>query len=308
MSLLNNFSTEKFKLIVKESKHISEVGKKLGYKNINSSVSNKILLRIKKENINIAHFQKDRKTSIIWNIDKIELSNIINDSYSYSEVLSKLGYSNFSGQVFRNMKIRILNEKIDISHFGTKQKLIRSKKILTNEQIFIKNSPYTRSNVKKRILKDNLIEYKCEKCGNKGEWLGEEIALELEHKNGVNNDNRLENLCFLCPNCHATTPTYAGRNVKRKNSDKVNQYKYRCKTCGSELKNQFKTGLCKDCFRKIEQVNRRKTNRPSYEQLLEDKKTMSMLAIGKKYKVSDNTIRKWMKQYEKQKSVVNIVK
>lgn len=46
-------------------------------------------------------------------------------------------------------------------------------------------------------------------------WNGELIPLELEHINGINNDNRLENLTLLCPNCHAQTPTYRGKNIKR---------------------------------------------------------------------------------------------
>lgn len=43
-------------------------------------------------------------------------------------------------------------------------------------------------------------------------WNGQPLVLQLEHKNGINNDNRLENLAFICPNCHSQTPTYAGRN------------------------------------------------------------------------------------------------
>ena len=51
-------------------------------------------------------------------------------------------------------------------------------------------------------------------CNNTGEWQGYTIALELDHINGINNDHRLENLRWLCPNCHATTKTFAGRNHK----------------------------------------------------------------------------------------------
>lgn len=90
---------------------------------------------------------------------------------------------------------------------------------LTNEEVFVENSTYARHHVKHRVITEKLIPYECEKCGITDEWQGEEIVLQLEHKNGKNNDNRLENLGFLCPNCHSQTKTYAARN--RLNSDRV---------------------------------------------------------------------------------------
>jgi len=56
--------------------------------------------------------------------------------------------------------------------------------------------------------------YACDKC-QISSWLGEKIVLELDHINGVNNDNRIENLRFLCPNCHSLTPTFRGRNINK---------------------------------------------------------------------------------------------
>jgi ribosomal protein S27AE len=79
------------------------------------------------------------------------------------------------------------------------------------EQILVENSDYQTNKLRKRLLESGLKEQKCERCGNT-EWLEEPIPLELNHKNGVNNDHRFENLELLCPNCHALTPTYRGRN------------------------------------------------------------------------------------------------
>lgn len=59
------------------------------------------------------------------------------------------------------------------------------------------------------------MEYKCACCGNTGEWNGRPLVLQLDHINGDNCDNRLENLRFLCPNCHSQTDTFAGRNCKK---------------------------------------------------------------------------------------------
>ena len=82
---------------------------------------------------------------------------------------------------------------------------------LTNEEVFVENSTYARHHIKKRIINEKLIEYKCSFCENKGEWMGEKLPLILDHINGVNNDNRLENLRFLCSNCDSQLPTYKNR-------------------------------------------------------------------------------------------------
>lgn len=93
----------------------------------------------------------------------------------------------------------------------------RGKSITPNEEIFVENSHWSNELVKQRIIKDELLEYKCQKC-EIDEWQGETLVLDLDHKNGNNTDNRLTNLRFLCPNCHSQTHTYKGRN---KNSGKT---------------------------------------------------------------------------------------
>jgi len=68
-----------------------------------------------------------------------------------------------------------------------------------------------------RIKRDNLIpHHQCAKCENDGVWLGKRLALQLHHKNGIASDHRLDNVEFLCPNCHSQTETWTGRNAKRK--------------------------------------------------------------------------------------------
>jgi hypothetical protein len=71
---------------------------------------------------------------------------------------------------------------------------------------------HSRAGARKRILRDQLLDYKCDSCGI-NEWNGKSISLELDHINGKRDDHRLENLQFLCPNCHSQTKTFRGRNL-----------------------------------------------------------------------------------------------
>ena len=81
------------------------------------------------------------------------------------------------------------------------------------DEILVENSTYTnRYRLKIRLIKENKMNYRCAICGNNGEWNGKPLSLQLDHINGVNNDNRIENLRFLCPNCHSQTETFSGKN------------------------------------------------------------------------------------------------
>lgn len=85
------------------------------------------------------------------------------------------------------------------------------------EEVFIENSPQDRSLIRKRVINDKLLEYKCACCGMEPVWQGKPLPLVLDHINGVNNDNRLENLRFVCSNCDSQLPTYKSKNRTRKN-------------------------------------------------------------------------------------------
>ena len=101
----------------------------------------------------------------------------------------------------------------------TKDKMAwaKGKQFTPNSEMFIKESKYSNLPIRRRILDGNLIDYKCQRCGIDS-WNGESITLELDHINGQNNDHRIENLRFLCPNCHSQTETYKGKN---KNSGQI---------------------------------------------------------------------------------------
>ena len=157
------------------------------------------------------------------------LEELCKNSSSYIEVLEKAGRK-YGGGTVQTLKNKIAEYNIDISHFkrqGWNKGLtkdtdsrIKSKERYKLEDIFVENSPITRHCLIDYIRKYNIIEYKCQFCGCDGNWIGDTISLELDHINGINNDNRVENLRFLCPNCHALTDTYRGKN-KGKQKEKA---------------------------------------------------------------------------------------
>jgi hypothetical protein len=162
------------------------------------------------------------------------------------------------------------------------------------DEILVERSSYDRSSLKRRLYAAGIKAARCELCGQGEIWHGKRMSLILDHINGVHDDNRRENLQIVCPNCAATLTTHCARNLPRPT----------CPTCGTEFRRNRGGQIycCARCwhqsaaFRAVER--RRKVPRPSYEQLIADLQEMSWVAVGVKYGVSDNAVRKWMRRYE----------
>lgn len=144
-----------------------------------------------------------------------EFKMLIETSKSVREVLTKLGYKNASGAMHKKVKERILLDGLSIDHMIGRFNSGDGRRIPLSD-ILVENSTYTNiSRLKIRLVNEGVLEYKCVKCGNKGEWMDKPITLQLDHENGVRDDHRLENIRFMCPNCHSQTPTFGGRNCNK---------------------------------------------------------------------------------------------
>jgi len=139
----------------------------------------------------------------------------------------------------------------------------------------------------------------CEFCGIGPSWNDKSLTLQLDHINGVNTDNRLENLRILCPNCHSQTDTWCGKTKFTKpKSTPPKQYaklffQNTCVDCVCDIsKNRTR---CNKCASKINGLKQRRVIRPSMNQLLKEIEELGFSGTGRKYGVSDNAIRKWIK-------------
>ena len=225
--------------------------------------------------------------------EKKLFTEIVKKSKNLTEIAEQLGLKPFCGN--RNTIKKYINiYNLNTSHFYIRYE-IRKPRIGRNiNEILVSGSTFNSTNLKHRLYKEGLKEPICELCGQDEWWYGMKMSLILDHINGINNDHRFENLQIVCPNCNATLPTYGGKNSKNfifKTKVTINK----CSKCNKKIDRNAK--LCKNCS----DIKQRIIKRPPYEKLIEEVKKTNYSVVGRKYGVSDNAIRKWVKFYEKHK-------
>jgi hypothetical protein len=233
-----------------------------------------------------------------------EAREAIAASLSWAESLRRLGLCP-TGGAWRILKKYVAIWQISTAHFdpqaAQRQNLRRTQKPL--KDVLVRGSTYPRKDVKRRLLSEGLKEPECELCGQGEVWRGRPMALILDHINGVRDDHRLENLRFVCPNCAATLDTHCGRK------NRIDRSHCACQRCGTRFvprsgRQRYCSRYCgcrwdRRALRGQPKPASRKVKRPPYEQLLAEIEATSYLAVGRKYGVSDNAVRKWVRFYER---------
>ena len=165
----------------------------------------------------------------IYELSEDEFISLIRNSNNKAEVLFKLGYS-VKGNSWGYTLLRKRMEELHLNgtefkgRSGFKDKVNESLKLENVDKILCENSPHTRAVIRRFVLKNNLIPYKCSCCGNEGMWLDKPLSLQLDHINGNCSDHRLENLRWLCPNCHVQTSTHGSKNEAYTSTRIAKQY------------------------------------------------------------------------------------
>lgn len=169
------------------------------------------------------------------------LAAAIASSSTWKGVLEVL---NLPSSSFTSIKKRAIDLKLDTSHISQKPRRDITEYISNKVRIYS-------FHLKERLLNENILEEKCSYCGIT-EWNGKPAPLELDHIDGNPDNNLLENLRILCPNCHAQTPTYCIGSGKNNKNKRV----YKCNTCGSATAGRTRS-FCSSCWQN-EKLKRKK--------------------------------------------------
>lgn len=247
------------------------------------------------------------------------LEEAVKDAYSIAQVCRNLGLKPVGGN-YKTVTQKLELYGIDTSHFTGKlwskgKSLTKATCRFSLDEILKEGVNYKSDDLKKRLINEGLKEEKCELCGYTNN-------LELHHINGDHYDNRLENLQILCPNCHAMTDNYCGRNSCKNTTPENLSKKYSknhyciCKNCNKEFYSDRVDRVRKFCSRECyleyikklqidnsleplqENANIENVSHLTEENLLKAIPNYSnMVDLGKHFNVSRTTIRKYLIKY-----------
>jgi hypothetical protein len=201
--------SELLRSIVAKENSFNGIGRQIGINKPNSVIVEAIKEKIQEYAIDISHLHIRQEFTPDY-IEKIRL--LCKDSRSYYDVMKKLNIA-ITGSGHAKIKEVVLANNIDVSHFKGSGWNRENYKI-DLEDVLVNGFVISSHFLKKRLLKEGLLIDKCYECGIV-EWNGKKLSLQLDHINGDNKDQRIENLRILCPNCHSQTSTFAGKNIKK---------------------------------------------------------------------------------------------
>lgn len=231
---------------------------------------------------------------------------------SWSEALRRLRKCPTGGNP-QSLRRWVEHWEISTDHFdpyaASRAAASRRRKPLS--EVLVENSTFSRGHLKDRLYEEGLKQPICEICSQGEIWRGKRLSLILDHINGIRNDHRIENLRILCPNCAATLSTHCGGNVEHLPTarqcvrcgtefrPKYRGHRYCSQRCGSRWDRSVAAREGRGDYGRAK-PELRKVVRPPYEQLMREIEETSYLAVGRKYGVSDNAVRKWVRFYERQ--------
>ena len=235
--------------------------------------------------------------------DEDELRAVIAASVNWSEALRRLGLRP-AGHNHRTIQRHVAHWKIPTDHFdpnACRRAAAETRRVALTD-LLVENSTYSRGSLKRRLYDEGFKERRCELCGQDEDWHGARMSLILDHVNGDATDNRLANLQIVCPNRAATLDTHCGRNKQRLEPRA-------CAGCNQVFQPRGRTQrYCSHRCAGLAHADHsprpesRKVDRPPYDVLLAELAASSYLAVGRKYGVSDNAVRKWVRWYERERT------
>jgi hypothetical protein len=166
--------------------------------------------------------------------NKIYLQNLVLNSNCVWDVVELAGIKKQEGN-YTYLSNLIKKYNIDTTHFIDQRGGDKKEKTLQHYLVKGKHLTINGNRFKEKLYKAGLKERKCEMCGQGEIWMGKKISLILDHIDGDRQNNLLDNLRIVCPNCNASLPTHCGRNIKSKptpppppdfkNDEKINLWK-----------------------------------------------------------------------------------
>ncbi|MEK9520700.1 HNH endonuclease [Streptomyces venezuelae] len=206
------YTRERLEEAARDARTLTEALERLGV-DPRSPTRRYVRDRMRKLGVDCAHFERE---GVRWTREV--LAEAVADSTNMNDVLRRLGVEVVGGQ-HTHISRRIKAFGIDTSHFRMPSRRGEPRRPRTPEALLVQQSgPRSRRITSDRLawaMTESGVRKRCALCGTGTEWRGRPLPLEIDHVDGDWRNNRIDNLRFVCPNCHSTTDTYRGRGKGR---------------------------------------------------------------------------------------------